>query len=178
MRKKTKNLAVMIGISLIVSMLSGCSVSNSAMQDKEIAVVENGSSDTNTDVLQETENTSVSEVSIEEQILYDGNDIKITATGMEDSIWGAELKLLIENNSSKTITVQARNCNVNGYMVTTMMSADVASGKKANDSLTFETSGLKESGIEQIATMEFYFHIFDTETWDTIVDTDVITIQF
>ena len=177
MRKKTKNLAVIIGISLIVSMLSGCSVSNSAMQDKEIAVVENGSSDTNTDVLEETENTSVSEVSIEEQILYDGNDIKITATGMEDSIWGTELKLLIENNSSKTITVQARNCNVNGYMVTTMMSADVASGKKANDSLTFETSGLKESGIEQIATMEFYFHIFDTETWDTIVDTDVITVS-
>lgn len=176
MRKKTKNLAVIIGVSLIVSMLSGCSVSNSTMQDKEIAVVENGSSDTTTDTSQETEEV-VNEVSIEEQVLYDENDIKITATGMDDSIWGTELKLLIENNSSKTITVQARKCNVNGYMVTTMMSVDVASGKKANDSLTFETSGLKECGIEQIATMEFSFYIFDTETWDDIVETDMITVS-
>ena len=176
MRKKTKNLAVIIGVSLIVSMLSGCSVSNSTMQDKEIAVVENGSSDTTTDTSQETEEV-VNEVSIEEQVLYDENDIKITATGMDDSIWGTELKLLIENNSSKTITVQARKCNVNGYMVTTMMSVDVASGKKANDSSTFETSGLKECGIEQIATMEFSFYIFDTETWDDIVETDMITVS-
>lgn len=177
MRKKTKNLAVIIGMSLIVSMVSGCSSSNSTMQDKEIARVENGSSDTKTDAPQETEKEVVSEVSIEEQILYDENDIKITATGMDDSIWGTELKLLIENNSSKSITVQARNSNVNGYMVSTMMSADVASGKKANDSLTFETSGLKDCGIEQMATMEFYFHIFDSDTWDTIVDTDVITVR-
>lgn len=121
-----------------------------------------------------TENT---DVSIEEQIIYDANDIKITATGLDDSWYGTELKLLIENNSSQDITVQARNANVNGYMVTTSMSADVAAGKKANDSLTFETTSLKDCGIETMATMEFYFVIIDSESFEDIYNTDVITIN-
>ena len=121
-----------------------------------------------------TENT---DVSIEEQVLYDANDIKITATGLDDSWYGTELKLLIENNSSQDITVQARNANVNGYMVTTSMSADVAAGKKANDSLTFETTSLKDCGIETMATMEFYFVIIDSESFEDIYSTDVITIK-
>lgn len=118
-----------------------------------------------------------SDISVEEQVLYDANDIKITATGMDDNWLGTELTLQIENNSSRNITVQARNANVNGYMVSTMMSADVAAGKKANDALTFETTSLKESGIETMATMEFSFHIFDSDTWDDIVNTDTITVN-
>lgn len=117
------------------------------------------------------------DVSIEEQVLYDANDIKITATGLDDSWYGTELKLLIENNSSQDITIQVRNANVNGYMVTTSMSADVAAGKKANDSLTFETTSLKDCGIETMATMEFYFVIIDSESFEDIYNTDVITIN-
>ena len=83
---------------------------------------------------EETSADDATAVSIEEQVLYDENDIKITATGIEDGWLGTELKLLIENNTDQSITVQAKNANVNGYMVTTMMSADVAAGKKANDS--------------------------------------------
>lgn len=150
--------------------------------DKEVSSVSTAdASSTDTSEAEETTSNSSSKsnsaVTVEEQVLYDANDIKITATGLEDGWMGTELKLLIENNSSRSITVQSRNANVNGYMVTTMMSADVASGKKANDSLTFETSGLRDCGIDTIATMEFYFHIFDTETWDEVVDTDVIKIE-
>lgn len=176
MRKKTKCFAAALCMLLFASMALGSGSSDSG-EDKQIASVENGSSGAETDVSSETDEKDNNEVTVEEQVLYDENDIKITATGLEDSMLGTELKLLIENNSSKSITVQAGNANVNGYMVPTMMSADVASGKKANNSLTFETSGLKDCGIEQIATMEFYFHIFDSESWDEIVDTNVITIN-
>lgn len=183
MKKKT---AYLLGILLTLSMLTGCGSSGSNLQDKEISGVSNPTSGTENQIsdAEGTENSSSNEgknqstkVTIEEQVLYDENDIKITATGMEDSLFGTDLKLLIENNSGKSITVQARNSNVNGYMVDTMMSADVASGKKANDSLTFQTSGLKESGIEQIAEMEFSFYIFDSDTWDTILETDLITVR-
>lgn len=163
MGKKLKWLAVTLCIGIFAAMALGSGSSDSG-KDKDIAGVNNAASD-------------AGEVTVAEQILYDQSDIKITATGLGDSLFGTELKLLIENNSGKNITVQARNANVNGYMVSTMMSADVASGKKANDSLTFETSGLKECGIEKIAVMEFSFHIFDPETFDTIMDTDVITVK-
>lgn len=170
--KGKKIFGLMLCLSVYAMMAVGSG--SSSGEDKEISGVTTPASEESA-VEQSTEDTST--VTIEEQVLYDENDIKITATGMDDGLFGTELTLLIENNSSTDITVQARDSNVNGFMVDTMMSADVAAGKKANDSLTFETSGLKDCGIEQIATMEFSFHIFNTETWDTIVDTDLITVD-
>ena len=183
MRKKTKLLAVLLCLALFASMALGSGSSDSG-EDKEITNVTNPNSEKESDNAQAEDNATTednaedtSAVTIEEQVLFEGNDIKITATGMEDGLFGTELKLLIENNSSKTVTIQARNSNMNGFMVDTMMSADVAAGKKANDSLTFQTSGLKDCGIETIATMEFSFHIMDAETWEDIVDTDMIIVN-
>ena len=172
MKKRVKLLAVVLCLLLFATMALGSGSSGSG-EDKKISDVSSGASST-----EETSTENVTtEITIGEQVLDDENDIKITATGLEDSWLGTELQVLIENNSSQSITIQARNANVNGYMVPTVMSADVAAGKKANDSLTFETSGLKECGIDNIATMEFLFHIFDSESWDEIVDTDVITVE-
>lgn len=186
MKKRLKLLTVVLCLTFFAAMAIG-SGSTGSGEDKEISSVSNESEEkeesSKEEVISEEaekEETSADDataVSIEEQVLYDENDIKITATGIEDGWLGTELKLLIENNTDQSITVQAKNANVNGYMVTTMMSADVAAGKKANDSLTFETSGLKECGIDSIATMEFAFHIFDAESWDDIVDTDMIKIE-
>lgn len=160
MKKNLRLLAVVLCLTLFATMALGSGSSDSGEQE------------TTEDNVEDT-----SAVSVDEQILFEGNDIKITATGMEDGLFGTELKLLIENNSAKSVTIQARSANVNGFMVNTMMSADVAAGKKANDSLTFETSGLKDCGIEAIATMEFSFHIMDSETWEDIVDTDTIIVN-
>lgn len=171
MKKIFKISAIIIVLLVIAAAVFGNGSSDSEA-DKKISSVNTGTSAT-----KETDGGAATEVAIDEQVLFDSNDIKITATGMEDGLFGTELKLSIENNSSQGITVQANKANVNGYMVTTIMSAEVAAGKKTNDSLTFETSGLKECGIESIATMEFSFHIFDTESWEDIVDTDMIKIE-
>lgn len=182
MKKIPKAMAVTLCLSFFAFMAMG-SGSSSPENNKEISSVNSGSASTDEAETEDaiTENTvaedTTTEITIKEQILYDDNNIKITATGIEDGWVGTNLNLLIENNSNQSITVQAGNANVNGYMVSTMMSADVAAGKKANDSLTFETSGLKECGIDSIATMEFLFHIIDSESWEKIVDTDVITVE-
>ena len=186
MKNKMKWLPVVLCLVRFASMAIGSGSSSSSVGDKTISSVTTSSdsgakeSEPTSDKAEEPKEKAKAEtasVTIEEQVLFDADDIKITATGIEDSWVGTKLTLLIENNSSKGITVQARNAIVNGYMVDTMMSADVATGKKSNDGLTFQTSGLKECGIEDIATMEFFFHIFDSETWDEIVDTDVIKID-
>lgn len=125
----------------------------------------------------EEQEAEVEEVTIEEAVLLDESGIKITTTGMEDGWMGTELKLLIENNSDTDVTVQARNSSVNGFMVETMLSEDVATGKKANTTLTFSTSGLKEANITTITDMEFAFHIFDSETWDEYLDSEMIVVE-
>ena len=116
--------------------------------------------------------------SIVETVLLDESSIKITAKEIVyDGIFGTDLKLLIENNSDKSLVVQTRNSSVNGYMLDSIMSVDVAAGKKANDSITFMSSDLELNGIEVIADMEFSFHIFNSADWETYLDTPQIKHQ-
>lgn len=188
--KKSKLLILIPVMVLFGAMALGSGESSSSSNtDKQISSVESSDAtteSTNTNDSEAasaetaTESASTSEtsgVSVEETVLVDQDNIKITATGIEDGWFGTELKLLIENNSDTGLTFQARNSSVNGYMVDTLMSEDVAPGKKANTELTFSTTGLKDCGIETMAVMEFSFHIFNTDTWDEYLDTDMITLN-
>lgn len=171
---KRKVVKVMVAVIAVGALLASCGSSETTI-DKEI--VEN-SEETSEDVTEEMEETTLSEVvTIEETVLLEESGIKITATGLEDGWLGTDLKLLIENNGEKNVTVQARNSSVNGFMVDTMMSEDVVAGKKANTTLTFSTTGLKEADITTVANMEFSFHIFETDSWDTYLDSEMIILE-
>ncbi len=174
--KKRKLLALCFVLSLsAATIFTGCGSSSSSGGSKDISTVTTSdASGTGTDG-----SSSKDAVTVAEQVLYDANNVKITATGLsEDDSWlGTSLTLLIENNSDQSLTIQARDANVNGYMVDTSMSANVAAGMKANDSLVFQTSGLEECGIEQIASMEFSFTMLNSDTFETVFDSDVITVN-
>ena len=117
-------------------------------------------------------------VTVEPMVLLDQDGVKIQAKEFAaDSPFGPELKILIENNSNKDLTVQCRSSSVNGYMVETMISAEVAAGKKANDAITFVSSDLELCGVETVADMEFSFHIFTTEDWETYLDSDPVQVK-
>ena len=125
-----------------------------------------------------TTTTEDTAVTLDETIIYDENDIKITATGLrEDGLLGPELNLLIENNSTQNITVQPEYCLVNGYMMYGLMSSDVAVGKKNNDTLDFSRSTLEECGIDQIADIRLKFTVSDGESWTTLFKTDELSLQ-
>ena len=111
-------------------------------------------------------------------VLYDKNGITITAKGLSDEFLGTALKLNIRNNTGKSITVQARSTSVNGYMIDPLLSADVASGKQANATMTFMSSNLSDNDITKIIEIETSFHIVATDSWDIIVDTDPVKINF
>lgn len=183
--KGFKNTVSMILILTVFALMAVGSGSSDSVEDKAITSVGNSSSD-DTDLAEESADegakaadsvNNTESITIEETVLLDEQDVKITATGLEDGWMGTELKLLIENNGAQNLTIQARNASVNGYMVDTMMSADVAAGKKANDELTFLTSALKECGIDTFAEIEFSFHIFATQDWEEYLDSDMITVE-
>lgn len=125
------------------------------------------------------ESPSTTGITVEEQVIFDQEGIKITVKSLstEDSFFGPELKVLIENDHEKDVTVQVRKVSVNDIMVETIFSADVASGKKINDGITFMTSDLETAGITTIKNMEFSFHVFDADSWDTIIDSEMIHIE-
>lgn len=113
-------------------------------------------------------------------VALDQNDFKIVVKKLdsEDSFWGADIYLYIENNSDKNATIQVRDVSINGFMVEPAFSSEVLAGKKAFDSITFLESDLKDNNIESINDLELYFHIFKTDGWDTIFDSDLIKVSF
>ena len=168
-----KALAIVLSLFMLLS-LAGCVELDMDDLKEPATVTPDDKSEENT----KTEQPNASKVTIEEVVLVDEAGVKITAKSLNmESLFGPEVKLLIENNSGKNLTFQARSVSVNGYMVDTMMSVDVADGKKANDSLTFMESDFEICGINEIADIELSFHIFCTEDWETYLDTDLLQIK-
>ena len=105
------------------------------------------------------------EGTIEETVLYDADDVKITAKELTYGNYDAELKLVIENDSDSDISVIAGSlgysCNAvnqinveDGYV-----NSDVAAGKKASEEASFSYEALMLYGISEIADMELGFQI-------------------
>lgn len=109
--------------------------------------------------------------------LYNKDGIKIIGKYVEeDTFWGTSVLLYIENNTDNNISVSCDDLSVNGFMVTPLFSSTVYSGKKAVDDITIFESDLEENGIEKVESIELKFHIYDADTYDTIADSDVVTI--
>ncbi len=110
-------------------------------------------------------------------VAYDENGIKIVPYKFIREGSGAPaLMVYIENNTEKCITVQARNESVNGFMVDSMFSAEIASGKCIIDDLRFLKSSFEDNEIEKVETIELYFHVFDSETWKERFDTETVSL--
>lgn len=107
-----------------------------------------------------------------------GFKIVMKRVSSEDSFWGADVYVYIENNSETDATFQARDVSINGFMIDPIFSSDVLAGKKAYDALTFFESELSENGIKSIDDIELSFHIFDASNWDVILDTPSTIITF
>ena len=124
----------------------------------------------------EQENDTV-EITVAETVLYEADGVKVTATGYEDGWMGPEIKILVENDSSRNVLVTSASVSANGYMMpSAALYAEVAAGKKANETLTIMSSELDQSGIEMLAELQFYLQIQDPETWETITTSDLLTL--
>lgn len=183
MKKKSNLLAVLLCLVLFALMALGSGSSDSG-ETKEIVTTNSGEvtvsekDDANVASTQEDEKEDVAGVTIEEQVLLEQDGIVITAKEyVSDSIWGDGIKLLLENNSDKTVTVGCNALIVNNYMITDLFVSEVAAGKKANEVMYLSSSELKAAGIDSVGQVEVYFHIYDSASYEGIFDSDCVTIQ-
>ncbi len=117
-------------------------------------------------------------VAIEEAVLLDQDGLVITAKELvDDPVWGMGVKVLIENNSEKSLGVQCNSLIVNNYMISDLFSSSVAAGKKSNDTIYLSSSGLEAAGITTISDVIISFHVFDGSNYSTLFDTDEIEIR-
>ena len=180
MKKKVKSLLVVLCLIVVAIVLFGNNSSDSG-DKKDVVKTEDATQgkDNATNTSKETvSNSKPKGVSIEEQVLVDQNGIVITAKEyVHDSIWGDGIKVLVENNSDKNVGVSSNALIVNNYMVTDLFTADVAAGKKSNETIYISSSDLEAVGIETVGQIEIYFKVYDSNSWNTIFETDCVTIK-
>lgn len=171
-----KNLvALLLALGLVAS-LAGCSeptqkpIENSSTP----AASETGSGS----VESEQGGEEAALPTIESTVLVDQDGIVVTAQELvEDPIWGPGLKLLVENNSDTNQNIFCDYVVVNNFMFDTLLfSADVAAGKKANETLYFSSSTMEGAGITTIGDLSFKFHSSNPETFETIFTTDEVSL--
>ena len=104
---------------------------------------------------------------IEETVLVDESDVKITATELDLTSTAAELTLALENNTDKNLTFRGTGSNgnaVNSYMVNTgYLNVEISAGKKANETVKFDLDELSIYGITDIGSIEMGFDIIDDD---------------
>lgn len=105
--------------------------------------------------------------------IFQQDGIKVTYTGISETFMGPKVDFIVENGTDTDITLQARHVSVNGVMTDAVFSCEVTSGKKAKDGISFLADDI-DGGV--IKELEFSFHIFKTDGWDPILDSDMISI--
>lgn len=180
MAKRRKALLDLL-LVLVMVIATACSGGNEDIKqpanvngDSSVA---SGNEATNGNAGGEANDPAKDELSITQTVLYDADGIVVTATGYEEGWTGPEIKLLLENNSDKNVLVTSASVSANGYMMPyASLYAEVAAGKKANETLSLMSSELDQSGIETLAELQFYIQIQDPDTWETVATSELLTL--
>ena len=179
MTKKSKMLLALL-LALVMVVTTACSGSEDVKAPASVngdssVTLNNESADSSSG--NKTEDNVVAEITVAETVLYDVDGVKVTATGYEEGWTGPEIKILVENNSDKNVLITSDSVSVNGYMMPfAALYAEVAAGKKANETLSLMSSELDRSGIDVLAELQFYLQIQNPETWETVATSELVTL--
>ncbi len=178
MKTFTKIVCLCLVLALFAAMALGSSSDDGEKKDILTDGIGTQSGDQSGDNKTPTTSAPKVDVTIEEQVLLAWNDLTITATGyVTDSFWGDGIKVLIENKGDKDLGISCNALIVNNYMISDLFSATVAAGKKSNETIYLSSSDLEASGITNVGQIELYFHIYDSDDYDTLHDSEGITLK-
>ena len=139
--------------------------------EDEDADKEDDKEDDKNDGKDDTKTEQPVDVSIEETVVYDENDIKITVTGLEEGWSGMDVKVLVENNTEDDVYLSVDTVIVNGVTMYGSGYVEVSAGQKANDTLTIYSDELERAGVVNIATIQFVdARIVNADTYDTLFE--------
>lgn len=111
------------------------------------------------------------------KLVYEDENVKIHYQGIKSNYMGYQFDLMIENLTSRTLTVQVRETSINGFMVNPVCSIEIAPGKKAQDDFTIFGDDASRVPMNSVRNIETKFHIFDWDDYTFSYDTQNIVIQ-
>lgn len=118
--------------------------------------------------------TSITKANIEEKVIMEEEGIKVTAKSISYTGNVTDIKLLIENNTENDLNFSANLLSVNGIMIDSGLYANVAAGKKSNESISLYNEDLKQANIEALKDIEFELEAsLNSGSYDTVATSSV-----
>ncbi len=114
-----------------------------------------------------------------DNVLVDNEYATVIVTGYdENSFWGYDVNLFIENKSDKNLMVSVDNASINGIMADPFYAVAVLPGKCTFSSISWFSNTLEENDITDVETIEFELKIYDCDNLleDYITD-DVVKLN-
>ena len=96
-------------------------------------------------------------------VLVDNDQFTVKITGIDPKgFWGYTLKVFLENKTDRELMFSTDDVSVNGFMCDPYWAVSVASGKKANEEISFSEGDFQKSGIEAVEQIVFTLCIYDS----------------
>lgn len=125
-------------------------------------------------------------IEAEKAVIIDADGISITLTGdislttSYDGSMKLSLGILVINSSDMEIGVSVDELYVNGWEESTLCTFSLAPGKKAKNVLEMyhvdEDADL--TSLDELETIEFHCHTYDPDSYRTLSNDIVTTVQF
>ena len=121
-------------------------------------------------------------VTVEETTILDESGVKAVVKGLgaySDDMMSMDNVLLtdVTNNTKKSISFGFKKCSVNGYMIDSYYFVTVEPGETKTYPASFDADTLKELGVTTYADYEFCVSVEDSETYETLIETDPISVK-
>lgn len=189
-----KIITLLLTLALLVSVLAACGQDGTSGDDSKDPDVQgptdvqqpepegNGTKDEEPEPEEPEDIPPLEGGEIAETVLFDQQNVKITATGLACSDSGAEVTLLLENNTETSLrflsgTLGYSINSVNGWMVDDgYLSATVEPGKKSVETVTISKSALDMAGITKIADISLAIQIQD-DSFNTYDETGPMRLE-
>lgn len=112
------------------------------------------------------------------EVLFDNGEFRIINKGIKKNWIGSDCVMLyIENNSKKSIGTTLEYVAVNGYMLTSLLSYEIPTGKYMVAELEIYSSMLEENDITDIEEVAFEISFYDHNTYKTIAKTGELIVK-
>lgn len=118
---------------------------------------------------------------IERQVIFDQQDIRMTAENFFDDGTYAGIKVTIENNSDTDLHASTDYAALNHIMINEgdtylLLYSEVPAHQSVTTDMDYDVEEAKKDGFDQISSIMFDVK-FLTNDYDTYAETDCITIQ-
>lgn len=161
-----KLITLLLSLALLLSLVACGSNETPNVSDKTPDASQSGGDVGNSDSKGDDDKTT-NQITFEGLVAVDNEECVIKIKEIDpDNMWGFTLKVELENKSAeKTYMFSVESAAINGVQCDPLFANEVAPGKKANESISFSNSSLKENGVEDYTDIELTFRVYDSNDW-------------